>query len=125
MTKIQSYHKAVIKYSDREGLEQCGTQIQTLITTTQKLNSDGSITGTRKGYDKLGQSITEVYRASQLLNRSMTADSALNKNVKYANELYREQLDALHKIYALKTQRPNVQDSTATAQNRISMLRLA
>ena len=98
-----------------KGLGNAGTQIQTLLNTTQKLNSDGSITETRKGYDKLGQSITEVYRAGQLLNRSMTADSALSKDVKYANELYREQLDALRKIYTLKTQRLNVQDGTATA----------
>ena len=100
-----------------KGLGNAGTQIQALITTTQKLNSDGSITETRKGYDKLGQSITEVYRAGQLLNRSMAADSALSKDVKYANELYCEQLDALRKIYTLKTQRLNVQDGTATAQN--------
>lgn len=100
-----------------KGLGNAGTQIQTLLNTTQKLNSDGSITETRKGYDKLGQSITEVYRAGQLLNRSMAADSALTKDVKYANELYREQLDALRKIYTLKTQRLNVQDGTATAQN--------
>ena len=100
-----------------KGLGNVGTQIQTLLNTTQKLNSDGSITETRKGYDKLGQSITEVYRAGQLLNRSMTADSALTKDVKYANELYREQLDALRKIYTLKTQRLNVEDGTASAQN--------
>lgn len=100
-----------------KGLGNAGTQIQTLLNTTQKLNSDGSITETRKGYDKLGQSITEVYRAGQLLNRSMAVDSALSKDVKYANELYREQLDALRKIYTLKTQRLNVQDGTATAQN--------
>ena len=80
-----------------KGLGNAGTQIQTLLNSTQKLNSDGSITETRKGYDKLGQSITEVYRAGQLLNRSMAADSALSKDVKYANELYREQLDALRK----------------------------
>ena len=99
-----------------KGLGNVGTQIQTLLNTTQKLNSDGSITETRKGYDKLGQSITEVYRAGQLLNRSMTADSALTKDVKYANELYREQLDALRKIYTLRTQL-NVQEGTASAQN--------
>ena len=100
-----------------KGLSNAGTQIQTLLNTTQKLNSDGSITETRKGHDKLGQSITEVYRAGQLLNRSMAADSALTKDIKYANELYREQLDALRKIYTLKTQRLNVQDGTASAQN--------
>ena len=40
-----------------KGLGNAGTQIQTLLNTTQKLNSDGSITETRKGYDKLGQSM--------------------------------------------------------------------
>ena len=34
-----------------KGLGNAGTQIQTLLNTTQKLNSDGSITETRKGYD--------------------------------------------------------------------------
>ena len=102
-----------------KGLSNAGTQIQTLLNTTQKLNSDGSITETRKGYDKLGQSITEVYRAGQLLNGNLghALGNAVTKDIKYANELYREQLDALRKIYTLKTQRLNVQDGTASAQN--------
>lgn len=117
--EIQKAAAQTTQFGNRaaKGLGNAGTQIQTLLTTTQKLNADGSITETRKGYDALGQSITEVYRAGQLLNRSMTADSALSRDVKYANELYREQLDALRKIYALKAQRLNVPSGTATVQS--------
>lgn len=44
------------------GLSPAATQIQHLLTTTQKLGKDGSLTETRKGFDSLGRSITEVYR---------------------------------------------------------------
>ena len=67
------------------------SQIKSLLTTTQKLNADGSITETRKGYDELGRSITEVYKAGQLLNRSVSSESALASDIKYANELYKQQ----------------------------------
>lgn len=125
--EIQKAAAQTTQFGNRaaKGLGNAGTQIQALLTTTQKLNADGSITETRKGYDALGQSITEVYRAGQLLNRSMTADSALSRDVKYANELYREQLDALRKIYALKAQRLNVPSGTATVQSIDSQITAA
>lgn len=33
------------------GLKEAATQIQSLLSTTQKLGADGSLTETRKGYD--------------------------------------------------------------------------
>ena len=53
------------------------SQIKSLLTTTQKLNADGSISETRRGYDELGRSITEVYKAGQLLNRSVSTKAPL------------------------------------------------
>ena len=81
------------------------SQIKSLLSTTQKLNSDGSLTETRKGYDELGRSITEVYKAGQLLNRSVSAESTLASDIKKANELYQQQLSSIKKIYDLRTKR--------------------
>ena len=97
------------------GLKTADTQIKSLLSTTQKLNADGSLTETRKGYDELGRSITEVYKAGQLLNRSVSTDSALAADIKNANELYKEQLANIKKIYELKTRRLGVADGTAVA----------
>lgn len=97
------------------GIRAASTQIQSLITMTQKLGKDGALTETRKGFDDLGRSITEVYKNGQLLNRTMTSDSALSKDIQYANRLYQEQAEALKKIYALKTQRLKTQDGTPSA----------
>ena len=97
------------------GLKTADTQIKSLLSTTQKLNADGSLTETRKGYDELGRSITEVYKAGQLLNRSVSTDSALAADIKNANELYKEQLANIKKIYELKTKRLGVADGTAVA----------
>ena len=97
------------------GLKTADTQIKSLLSTTQKLNADGSLTETRKGYDELGRSITEVYKAGQLLNRSVSTDSALAADIKNANELYKEQLANIKKIYELKTRRLGVGDGTAVA----------
>lgn len=91
------------------------TQIKALLSTTQKLNSDGSIAETRKGYDALGRSITEVYKAGQLLNRSVSTESTLASDIKRANELYREQLSSIKKINDLKTRRLTAGDGTAVA----------
>jgi hypothetical protein len=91
------------------------SQIKSLLSTTQKLNSDGSLTETRKGYDELGRSITEVYKAGQLLNRSVSSESALSSDIKRANDLYKEQLASIKKIYDLKTKRLTVNDGTAMA----------
>ena len=97
------------------GLKTADTQIKSLLSTTQKLNADGSLTEMRKGYDELGRSITEVYKAGQLLNRSVSTDSALAADIKNANELYKEQLANIKKIYELKTRRLGVADGTAVA----------
>ena len=91
------------------------SQIKSLLTTTQKLNSDGSITETRKGYDELGRSITEVYKAGQLLNRSISSESTLASDIKKANELYQQQLSNMKKIYDLRTKRLGVDDNSAMA----------
>lgn len=48
-----------------QGMQAAQTQIQSLLSSTEKLNKDGSLTETRKGYDELGRSITEVYKAGQ------------------------------------------------------------
>ena len=87
------------------GLRAAATQIQSLITVTQKLGKDGALTETRKGFDDLGRSITEVYKNGQLLHKTVSENSALSKDIQYANQLYQEQAEALKKIYALKTQR--------------------
>ena len=97
------------------GLKTADTQIKALLTSTQKLNADGSITETRKGYDELGRSITEVYKAGQLLNRSVSSESALSSDIKRANDLYKEQLASIKKIYELKTKRLTVNDGIAMA----------
>lgn len=103
-------------------LTSTATQIQHLLTTTQRLGKDGALTETRKGYDALGRSITEVYKNGLLLNKSLTADSALSKDIQYANELYQEQIGYLKKVYQMKTQRLSAADGTSTAQNLDSQI---
>ena len=104
------------------GLTPAATQIQHLLTTTQRLDKDGALTETRKGYDALGHSITEVYQNGRLLNKSLTADSSLSKDIQYANKLYQEQIDHLKKVYQLKTQRLSVTEGTPMAQNLDSQI---
>ncbi len=87
------------------GLRPVNTQMQALLSTTQRLAKDGSLTETRKGFDALGNTITEVYQAGQLLNRTVTADSTLSKDIKCANELYQQQIAALRTLHSLRTQR--------------------
>lgn len=96
-------------------IREAESQINSLLTTTQKLNKDGSITETRKGYDELGRSITEVYKAGKLLNRSVAAESTLAGDIRRANELYQQQIASLEKIYDLKTKRLTVEDGSAVA----------
>ena len=98
-----------------QGMQAAQTQIQALLSSTEKLNKDGSLTETRKGYDDLGRSITEVYKAGQLLNRTVSTESTLAQDIKRANELYREQATNLKKIYALRTARLSAGDQTAAA----------
>ena len=104
------------------GVKVAATQIQALVSATKKLNTDGTLTETRKGFDALGQSITEVYKNGQLLNKTLTTDSSLGKDIRYANELYQEQIASLKKIYALKTQRLSARDGTPAAQNLDSQI---
>jgi hypothetical protein len=87
------------------GLKKATSEIQALLSVTQKLNADGNFTQTRKGYDDLGRSITEVYKNGQLLHRTMSVESTLSKDIQYANKLYQEQAEYLKRIYALKTKR--------------------
>lgn len=87
------------------GLKKAASEIQALLSVTQKLNADGNLTQTRKGYDDLGRSITEVYKNGQLLHRTMSVESTLSKDIQYANKLYQEQAEYLKRIYALKTKR--------------------
>lgn len=98
------------------------TQIQSLVSATHKLNKDGSLTETRKGFDDLNRAITEVWKSGQLLTRSRTTDSALTKDIQYANQLYQEQIAYLKQIYALKTRRLTAADGTPTAQNLDSQI---
>lgn len=74
------------------GLQGANSQIQQMLTTTQKLAKDGSLLETQKGYDRLGNMITEVYKNGQLLNRSLKSDSAFTKDLSEANRMYQEQL---------------------------------
>lgn len=104
------------------GLKSATSQIEVLLTVTQKLGADGKLTETRRGYDALGQSITEVYKQGQLLSKSLTGESALGKDIKYANQLYQEQIDALKQIYKLKTQRLSAQAGTPEAANLDSQI---
>lgn len=91
------------------------TQIQALVSATQKLNKDGSITETKKGFDALNRSITEVYKNGQLLTRTRSEDSSLTKDINEANRLYSEQVSLLKRVYALKTQRLTAKDGSQTA----------
>lgn len=104
------------------GLASATTQIQSLVSATHKLNKDGSLTETRKGFDDLNRAITEVWKSGQLLTRSRTTDSALTKDIQYANQLYQEQIAYLKQIYALKTRRLTAADGTPTAQNLDSQI---
>lgn len=52
----------------------------------------------------------------------MTSESALSKDIQYANELYKEQIAHLKQIYQLKTQRLKVQDGTPAAQSLDSQI---
>ena len=87
------------------GLKKAASEIQALLSVTQKLNADGNLTQTRKGYDDLGRSVAEVYKNGQLLHRTMSVESTLSKDIQYANKLYQEQAEYLKRIYALKTKR--------------------
>ena len=97
------------------GLQGANSQIQQLLTTTQRLAKDGSLIETQKGYDRLGNAITEVYKNGQLLNRSLKSDSAFTKDVAEANRMYQEQIGLVRKLYAMKTQRLKSEDGTLTA----------
>ncbi|MBP3647551.1 MAG: hypothetical protein J6K55_14130 [Clostridia bacterium] len=99
------------------GLQGANTQITALLTTTQKLAADGTLTETRKGYDSLGRSIVEVCKNGQLLNRTIKEDSSLELSIQKANKLYQEQAGLLKKLYALKTQRLKTDDGTLSAKN--------
>ena len=99
------------------GLQSANTQIQQLLTTTQRLAKDGSLIETQKGYDRLGNTITEVYKNGLLLNRSMKTDSAFTKDVAEANRMYQEQISLVRKLYAMKTQRLKTEDGTLTADD--------
>lgn len=91
------------------------SRIKDLIGTTQRLSKDGSVVSTQKGYDELNRVIVEVTKNGELLSRTMKADSTLTKDIQYANELYKQQIDALRQLNALKTQRLTVKDDTPTA----------
>ena len=104
------------------GLASATTQIQALVSATQKLNADGSLTETRKGYDDLNRAITEVYKNGQLLSRSRSENGALAKDIQYANQLYQEQIEYLKRIYALKTQRLTAADGSENALNLDSQI---
>lgn len=73
------------------GLQDANSQIRQLLATTQRLAKDGSLIETQKGYDRLGNTITEVYKNGLLLNRSLKSDSAFTKDIAEANRMYREQ----------------------------------
>lgn len=51
------------------------------------------------------------------MNKSLTAESQLSKDIQYANKLYQEQVAHLKNIYRLKTQRLKADDGTPVAQN--------
>ncbi len=51
------------------------------------------------------------------MNKSLTAESSLSKDIQYANKLYQEQVAHLKNIYKLKTQRLKADDGTPVAQN--------
>lgn len=104
------------------GLKAATSQIQSLITVTQKMGKDGALTVTRKGFDDLGRSITEVYKNGQLLHKTLSENSSLAKDIRYANQLYQEQAEALKKVYALKTQRLKTQDGTPAAMDLDSQI---
>lgn len=100
-----------------ESAKQSGTQIEHLVNTTRKLNQDGSITETKRGYDSLNQTITEVRKNSELLSRSTKTDSGLTKDIRDANELYAEQVKHLRQLYSLRTQRLGTQDGSGMARH--------
>lgn len=77
------------------GLKSATTQIQTLLTATQKLAADGALIETRKGYDALGKSIAEVYKNGQLLSRTMDTGNGVQSKISQANQLYQQQLSYL------------------------------
>ena len=77
------------------GLKLATTQIQTLLTATQKLAADGTLIETRKGYDALGKSIAEVYKNGQLFSRRMDTGMGVQSKIAQANQLYQQQLSHL------------------------------
>lgn len=97
------------------GLQGANSQIQQLLTTTQRLAKDGSLIETQKGYDRLGNAITEVYKNGQLLNRSLKSDSAFTKDVAEANRMYQEQIGLIRQLYSMKSQRLKVEDGSLLA----------
>ena len=100
-----------------DGFKSSASHIEHLTSATQRLYSDGSITLTEKGFDKLNRTITDVYRNGQLVSKTLKSDSALTKDIAYANELYAEQVAHLKRIYDLKDQRTKVSDGSDQAHN--------
>lgn len=70
---------------------------------------------TKKGFNELNQSLTEVVKNGQLFSRSITTDSALQKETEKANELIRQQISLVKQLYALKTQRLKETDGSVSA----------
>ena len=110
-----SQHTAQSGSQMANGLKSASTQIQTLLTATQKLNADGSLTETRKGYDALGKSIAEVYKNGQLLSRTMDTGKGVQGNITQANQLYQQQLTYLRQLNQLSVQRLSAGNGTSLA----------
>lgn len=45
-----------------DGFKNSSSQIEHLVSATQRLYKDGSVTLTQKGFDELNRTITDVYR---------------------------------------------------------------
>lgn len=91
------------------------SEMESLVNTTHKLNANGAVSVTQKGFDALGRTLTEVYRNGRLLTKTLRTDSGLTKDIAYANELYAEQAAHLKRIYNLKIQRVSVQSGSSKA----------
>lgn len=100
LTALKNEVKAVTEQTGQsfaamaQGAGKSVSQIETLISTTRKMNADGSVTVTQKGYDSLSRSISEVVKNAQLINRTMTEKSAHVADVERTEKAYRKLTEA-------------------------------
>lgn len=97
------------------GLASSAKEMEHIISVTRKIGQESSLTETVKGYDTLGNQLTLVRKNAELASIALKQDGAFTKDIRYANELYTEQVAHLKRIHELRTQRLYVENDSPKA----------